>query len=77
MTTPNNYGATRKDVTDLPAEAGKPVLQSSEGDLVNQEASEARWGRENTGGVGLSVMAFGAIILGVLALFIILGIFVL
>lgn len=75
MATRRQYGQTPEDVTRLPAEADKPVLQSGEGDPVNQAASEARWGRENVSGVWLFAIGLGALLISVLILFLILGLF--
>jgi hypothetical protein len=75
MSTQGQYGQTREDVTKLPAEADKPVLQSGEGDPVNRPAAEARWGAENIGGVWLFAMALGALFISALIVFLILGLF--
>lgn len=75
MTTQRHYGQTQEDVDELPAEAGKPVYKTGEGDPVNQPAAEARWGAENVGGVWLFAVGLGALLVSVLILFLIIGLF--
>ena len=75
MATERNYGQTAEDVTSRPAEADKPIYQTGEGDPVNRSTGEARWGRENVGGVWLFAMALGALFIATLILFLILGLF--